>query len=186
MTTITKAELEGLNVGQPVFIEATEGSVGAPEFVSVSDATVVDVGEPTIQSISEPEVYSVQEPIAVVVEEQPELVTLAEELTTIVDPVVESEAPVAVRAQVSVDEQEQVTNVITPQLDVIDGNVGVVSLGDPQFLSESFGEPQQGVFFGASQPEFLSISEPETISVSQPNFVSVAQPDPIVVVVDQR
>lgn len=82
--------------------------------------------------------------------------------------------------------QEEITNVVIPQLEVIDGQFGVVNLGDSQFLSESFGQPLDGVLLDTSQPEFFAISEPETISVSQPEFVSVAQPDPFVVLVDQR
>ncbi|KAK3878976.1 hypothetical protein Pcinc_016420 [Petrolisthes cinctipes] len=120
--------------------------------------------EPTIQ----PEVITEQQqPILLVVEDGSNYV----EEDQFIVPLVNTGSAVGIPVQ------NPVTS-FAPQVTEING--GVVSVGDPVFLSESTGQALQGGVGGGvvsvSDPQFLSVSQPQVLSVSEPQFISVSQP----------
>ncbi|XP_042221775.1 serine-rich adhesin for platelets-like [Homarus americanus] len=129
----------------------------------------------------------VEEVIHTLPADVPELVlnTLVNDLVEpTVQAVLESEVPVAeeefqladIDLRQSDAVQEVVTNVV-PQVNVIDGGVGLISLGDPEFTDLSIGEPQEGTVLDISQPDVLSVSQPDLGVAVDQSQLTVNQPD---------
>ncbi|XP_047488708.1 calphotin-like [Penaeus chinensis] len=166
--TFSLSEPQVINEGQPIFLTSSEGSPGLPELVSVSDAQLQSIGEPTVVSVSQPEVLTVSEPDVPAVYEAP---------VTFQDPFL-AENPVTIEDFIVADEPVNFDTFI-PDTAIRAGDFGqdVTTVGQAQFVDETFGAAQGPQSVGVSLPEIAGVSEPEVVSVSQPEILTVSQPE---------
>lgn len=166
--TYSLSEPQIISDGQPIFLSSSEGSPGLPELVSVSDAELQSIGEPTIVSVSQPEVLTVSEPDVPAVYETP---------ATFQDPVL-VENPVTIQDFLASDEPIAFDTAIPDTAIRVGGfDQDVTTVGQAQFVDETFGAPQEPQSLGVSLPEIASVSQPEVVSVSQPEILTVSQPE---------
>ncbi|XP_037804989.1 BRD4-interacting chromatin-remodeling complex-associated protein-like isoform X2 [Penaeus monodon] len=166
--TFSLSEPQVISDGQPIFLSSSEGSPGLPELVSVSDSQLQSIGEPTIVSVSQPEVLTVSVPDVPAVYETP---------ATFQDPVL-AENPVTIADFIVADEPITFDTVIPDTaIRVGDFAQDVTTVGQAQFVDETFGAAQGPQSVGVSLPEIAAVSEPEVVSVSQPEILTVSQPE---------